>query len=321
MKVLITGGAGFIGSHLSEKLIEQGDDVICVDNLNDYYSPETKKENISACLKSKKFRLHKEDILNLPAMDRVFDEHKPEKVVHMASRVGVRPSLKEPALYADVNIKGTVHILELARKYKIRNIVFASSSSVYGGNKKIPFSEEDKTDKPISPYGASKKAAELLCHSYHSLYGTSISCLRFFTVYGERGRPDMAPYKFTKLISEGKEIEVYGNGRTKRDYTYIKDIIQGVAAALEKDLGYEVINLGNSSTIELQHLISLIEKETGKKAKIKYSPMQAGDVPETYAEISKAKRLLGFTPKTKIEAGIKKLVEWYNDKHPDTRIQ
>ncbi len=321
MKVLITGGAGFIGSNLAEMLLERGDEVICIDSFNDYYNPETKKSNIQKCLKNKRFKLFKEDILNLGKIDRIFEETKPDKIVHMAARVGVRPSIKEPELYCDVNIKGTLHILELARKHGIRSMVFASSSSVYGANKKVPFSEEDRTDKQISPYGTTKKTGELLCYNYHRLYGMSISCLRFFTVYGERGRPDMAPYKFTKLISEGKEIEVYGNGRTKRDYTYITDITNGVASAIDRDLGYEIINLGNSNTVELQHMISLIEKETGKKAKIKYMPMQPGDMPETYADITKAKRLLGFVPRTKIEIGIKNLVKWFNDKHPDTHIQ
>lgn len=311
MNVLITGGAGFIGSHVADKLLERGDKVICVDSFNDYYDPEIKKRNIKQARQNKNFTLYGEDILNLKQMDDIFAKTKPEAVIHLAARVGVRPSIKEPLLYNDVNVKGTLHMLELARKHEIKKFVFASSSSVYGANKKVPFSEDDKTDRPISPYGATKKAGELLCYSYNSLYRMGITCLRFFTVYGERGRPDMAPYKFTKLISEGKEIELYGDGRTKRDYTYIADIVQGVVAALDRELGYEIINLGNSVTVELQHLIGLIEKEVGRKARTKEMPMQPGDLPVTYADITKAKRLLGFSPKTKIEAGIKKLVAWY----------
>lgn len=314
MNVLITGGAGFIGSHVADKLLETGDKVFCVDNFNDYYDSDAKKKNIKAALENRNYKLFREDILNFNALDKIFQQSKPDKIIHLAARVGVRLSIKEPLLYADVNIKGTMHVLELARKHGIKSIVFASSSSVYGANKKIPFSEDDRTDRPISPYGATKKAGELMCHSYHSLYGMSIACLRFFTVYGERGRPDMAPLKFTKLISEGKEIEMYGNGRTKRDYTYVGDIVQGVVAALDRELGFEIINLGNSNAVELNHLISVIEKETGKKARIKQMPMQQGDIENTYADITKAKRLLGFAPKTKIEMGIKKLVNWYNAK-------
>ncbi len=314
MNVLITGGAGFIGSHVADKLLETGDKVFCVDNFNDYYDSDAKKKNIKAALENRNYKLFREDILNFNALDKIFQQSKPDKIIHLAARVGVRLSIKEPLLYADVNIKGTMHVLELARKHGIKSIVFASSSSVYGANKKIPFSEDDRTDRPISPYGATKKAGELMCHSYHSLYGMSIACLRFFTVYGERGRPDMAPLKFTKLISEGKEIEMYGNGRTKRDYTYVGDIVQGVVAALDRELGFEIINLGNSNAVELNQLISVIEKETGKKARIKQMPMQQGDIENTYADISKAKRLLGFAPKTKIEAGIRKLVNWYNAK-------
>ncbi|MBI2575334.1 GDP-mannose 4,6-dehydratase [Candidatus Woesearchaeota archaeon] len=312
MNVLVTGGAGFIGSHVADKLLERGDKVSCVDNFNDYYEPEMKKRNIKQAQQNRNFTLYREDILNLKQMEDIFGKAKPEAVIHLAARVGVRPSLKEPLLYEEVNVKGTLHILELCRKHGIRKIVFASSSSVYGANKKVPFSEDDRTDRPISPYGATKKAGELLCHSYNSLYRMDISCLRFFTVYGERGRPDMAPYKFTKLISEGKEIDVSGDGRTKRDYTYVADIVQGVTAALDRELGYEIINLGNSNTVELQYLIGLIEKELGKKARIKEMPMQPGDLPVTCADITKAKRLLGFSPRTKIEAGIKNLVAWYN---------
>ena len=314
MNIIITGGAGFIGSHLTEQLLKRGDKILCIDDFNDYYDPELKKENVSPFLKNRNYKLVKADVQNMDAVKKAFDEFKPERVVHLAARVGVRPSINEPELYMDVNVKGTLNILELCRDHKVKNLVFASSSSVYGANTKIPFSEEDKTDRQISPYGTTKKAGELLCYTYHSLYKMNITCLRFFTVYGERGRPDMALLKFTSLISEGKEIDMYGDGKTKRDYTYVGDLVAGVIAAIDRELGYEIINLGNNDPIELTKLITTIEKQVGKKAKIKQMPMQGGDVPLTYADITKAKRLLGYAPKVKIEEGIKRLVEWYKRK-------
>lgn len=311
MNVLVTGGAGFIGSHVTERLLARGDRITCVDSFNDYYSPEAKQGNIKPFAKNSSYKLYREDILNFNALDRIFSQAKPEVVIHLAARVGVRPSLQEPALYCDVNVRGTANMLELCRKHKPKNIVFASSSSVYGANRKVPFSEEDKTDKPLSPYGATKKAGELLCHSYHGTYSMSITCLRFFTVYGERGRPDMAPYKFTKLISEGKEIEMYGDGRTKRDYTHISDITAGIINAADRELGFEIINLGNSQPVELRKLIEVIEKNLGKKASIRQMPMQQGDLLVTYADISKAKRLLAYSPKVGIEEGMRRFIQWY----------
>ena len=313
MVIFITGGAGFIGSHLCERLLKDGKEVIAVDDFNDFYDPERKKKNIRDFLKNKKFKVYKEDIRDKDRIKKIFENNKIEVIVHLAARAGIRPSMENPLLYIDVNVNGTLAMLELAKEFNIKKFIFASSSSVYGSNEKIPFSEDDAINNPLSPYAITKIAGEQLCRIYSKLYGIDIICLRFFTVYGPRGRPDMAPYKFTNLIMKNKEIEVYGDGSSKRDYTFISDIIDGVAAAIEKELKFEVINLGDSNPVELKYLIKLIEKNTGKKAKIKLMPEQKGDVPITYADISKAKRLLGYTPKVKIEEGVKRLVEWHKN--------
>ncbi|PIU67676.1 MAG: epimerase [Armatimonadetes bacterium CG07_land_8_20_14_0_80_40_9] len=310
MSILVTGGAGFIGSSLIDKLIKKDEKVICLDNFNDYYSPEIKKENISSYLDKKNFKLVVGDILDKELLKRVFKKEEVKIVVHLAARAGVRPSLLNPHLYEEVNVGGTLNLLELSRD-NIENFVFASSSSVYGVNSKIPFSEDDPIEKPVSPYAATKRAAELLCYTYHHLYNIPLVCLRFFTAYGPRQRPDMAIHKFTKLIDEGKKITMFGSGSSRRDYTYISDIIEGVISSLHKEFSFEVINLGNSRTVELRHLISLIEKGLRKKAKVKQLPDQLGDVPITYAKIDKAKRLLGYKPKVKIEEGIEKFIFWY----------
>ncbi|MFH1789408.1 MAG: SDR family NAD(P)-dependent oxidoreductase [Candidatus Altiarchaeota archaeon] len=309
MTVLVTGGAGFIGSHVCEKLLSRGEEVVCVDDLNDFYNPEVKKRNLAE-LECEDFKFVKADITEKASVSKAFDGV--ESVIHLAARAGVRPSIKNPQVYVKVNVEGTLNLLELCREKNIDNFVFGSSSSVYGVNEKVPFSEEDKVDNQISPYASSKLAGEALCHVYHHLYGMNISCLRFFTVYGPRGRPDMAVYKFTKAISEGEPIPVFGDGKAKRDYTYVSDIADGVVAAWEKKLGYEIINLGDSKTVELSYLISLIDDALGKKAVIEKKPVQAGDVPITYANISKAKKLLGYEPKVKIEEGIPLFVDWYN---------
>jgi len=310
MSILVTGGAGFIGSSLIDKLIKKDEKVICLDNFNDYYSPEIKKENISSYLDKKNFKLVVGDILDKELLKRVFKKEEVKIVVHLAARAGVRPSLLNPHLYEEVNVGGTLNLLELSRD-NIENFVFASSSSVYGVNSKIPFSEDDPIEKPVSPYAATKRAAELLCYTYHHLYNIPLVCLRFFTAYGPRQRPDMAIHKFTKLIDEGKKITMFGSGSSRRDYTYISDIIEGLTSSLYKKFSFEVINLGNSRTVELRHLISLIEKGLRKKAKVKQLPDQLGDVPITYAKIDKAKRLLGYKPKVKIEEGIEKFIFWY----------
>lgn len=312
MAILVTGGAGFIGSHVCDALLGKGHSVICVDDFNDYYSPKIKENNIKACLKNARFCLYQEDIRNFDKVKRIFKERKIHKIIHLAARTGVRASVKAPLLYAQVNIGGTLNLLELAKQFGVKDFIFGSSSSVYGLNKNIPFSEENDT-LPISPYAATKKAGEQLCYCYHHLYGMNVICLRFFTVYGPRGRPDMAMYKFTKLISEDEEIEMFGDGTSKRDYTYITDIVSGILSALDKNLGFEIINLGNNQAVELRYFISLIEKELGKKARIKRMPMQKGDVPLTYADISKAKRILGYEPKVGIKEGVKRFVEWFKN--------
>lgn len=312
-KILVTGGAGFIGSHLTRRLLELGYHVVCVDDLNDYYSPKIKRKNIAPFLKEKNFRFYKGDICDYDRLLEIFKHEKFDIVAHLAAWAGVRPSIANPYLYEKVNIGGTLNLLDLAAKYKIENFVFASSSSVYGNNKKIPFSESDPVDNPISPYAATKKSCELLAATYHNLYGLPCTGLRYFTVYGPSGRPDMAPFLFTDAIFRGKPIKKFGNGTSKRDYTYIDDIVGGTVAALRKNFPFEIINLGNSEPVELNYFISLIERLLGKKAKIKQMPRQPGDVEITYADISKAKKLLSWQPKVKIEEGMNVFIEWYKE--------
>ena len=312
MQILVTGGAGFIGSHLIERLLEEGYEIVCLDNFNDYYNPEIKRSNIKPFLRERNFNLVEADIRDKDTLKKVFEKYKFQKVIHLAAQAGVRLSLKQPNLYVDVNVNGTLNLLELSKEYKIKNFIFGSSSSVYGATKEIPFSEEGKL-KPISPYGVSKRTGELLCSTYNHLYNLPVTILRFFTVYGSRQRPDMAIYKFTKLIDEGKKIYLYGDGETSRDYTYVSDIIEGITFALNKDFNYEIFNLGDSNPTTLSHLISLIEKNLGKSAKIKYLPEQPGDPSITFADIGKSKRTLNYEPKVKIEEGIKRFVEWYKN--------
>jgi len=310
--ILVTGGAGFIGSHLVGRLLKEGYEVICLDNFNDYYDPQIKRNNIKPFLREERFDLVEADIRDKDNLKKIFEKYKFQKVIHLAAQAGVRLSLKQPNLYVDVNVNGTLNLLELSKEYKIKNFVFGSSSSVYGATKEIPFSEEGKL-KPISPYGVSKRTGELLCYTYNHLYNLPVTILRFFTVYGPKQRPDMAIHKFTKLIDEGKEIYLYGNGETSRDYTYISDIVEGIMSALNNDFNYEIFNLGNSNSTNLSHLISLIEKNLGKSAKIKYLPEQPGDPSITFADISKSKRILNYEPKVKIEEGIKRFIEWYRN--------
>lgn len=311
MKVLVTGCAGFIGSHVAEALLERGDSVIGVDCINDYYNIKFKEENLKLLKKHHGFVFYKKDICDYKAMRKIFEKQKPDKIVHLAARAGVRPSIEHPLLYQEVNVKGTLNLLELAKEFKVKSFIFASSSSVYGNQKKIPFSEADNVDHPISPYAATKKAGELLCYTYHHLHNMRITCLRFFTVYGPRGRPDMAPYMFVENVLKGKPLKKFGDGSSKRDYTFISDIVNGVVAAIDKELEFEIINLGNNKPVSLNDFISLVERLTGRKALIEQLPMQPGDVNTTYADISKAKKLLDYQPRTSFEEGMKVFVEWY----------
>ena len=309
MKVLITGAAGFIGSHLCERLAADGCTVIGIDNFDDFYDPQIKRRNISGCLKNKNFQLIEADIRDSTAMDKAVGDGV-EIIVHLAARAGVRPSIAQPLLYADVNINGTMVLLQAAAKHKVARFIFSSSSSVYGNNEKVPFSEDDNVDFPISPYAATKKAGELICHTYHHLYGIAITCLRFFTVYGPRQRPDLAIHKFAKLIDQGKPIPVYGDGTMMRDFTYIDDIIDGTVAAMQKCTGFEIYNLGESKPITVNDLVTEIEKALGKKAVREYVPAQPGDVERTYADVTKAAGKLGYNPSTTIQAGLAKFVAW-----------
>ena len=313
--ILITGGAGFIGSHLVDRLMSEGDwRITVVDDFNDFYDSAIKRANIEQHIANANFKLVEVDIRDFYSLAEVFNEGRFDCVVHLAARAGVRPSLTEPRLYVETNINGTMNLLELAREHDIKQFVFGSSSSVYGENKKVPFSEDDPIFRPISPYAATKAAGELICHTYAHLHKMRIVCLRFFTVYGARQRPDLAIHKFAKLISTGQPIPVFGDGTTRRDYTYIDDIIQGVRAAIDYDqTNYEVINLGESRTVELRELISLIENEIGRRAEIDRQPTQPGDVPQTYADINKAQRLLNYNPQTPIESGIQKFVQWFQN--------
>jgi UDP-glucuronate 4-epimerase len=311
MKILVTGGAGFIGSHVCDSLLDRGDEVIAIDNFNDYYNPETKEKNVKHNLTNPQFKLFRADITNFSEMENIFSTEKPDKIINLAARAGVRPSIKDPFIYEKVNIKGLLNLLELSKIFKVKNFISASSSSVYGNRQEGPFKETDDVNRPISPYAATKKAGEEMCYTYHHLYGLKCSCLRFFTVYGPRGRPDMAPLKFTKMISNEEEIQVYGEGNSKRDYTFISDIVSGIIAALDCDFDYEIFNLGGSNPVELNYFISVIENAVGKKAIKKHIEKQQGDVEITFADLNKSERMLGYKPKIRIEEGIKKLVEWY----------
>lgn len=324
LKILVTGGAGFIGSSLCEKLMDLGNDIIIVDNFNDFYNPSIKIKNIDNLKEKnisnkKALNVYQVDIRDTNALEGIFEKENIDLVIHLAAMAGVRPSITNPLLYSDVNINGTINILNMCVKYNIKKLIFASSSSIYGNNKKIPFSEEHIVETPISPYAMTKKSGELICYTYHHLYKMDMACLRFFTVYGPKQRPDLAIYKFTKNIFEGSKIQLYGDGTTQRDYTYIDDIIDGIVKTtnwiMEKKQVFEVFNLGESKTISLKNMIATIEKHIGKKADIEYIGLQPGDVEKTYANIEKAKRILNYNPQIEFEDGIEKFVRWYKEEY------
>ncbi|MBO7645171.1 MAG: SDR family NAD(P)-dependent oxidoreductase [Alphaproteobacteria bacterium] len=311
MKYLITGGAGFIGSSLADRLLVDGHDVVVIDNFNDYYDVSIKENNVRANLSNSHYTLYRVDIEDKGAVDKVFHTNKFDAVIHLAARAGVRPSLERPLDYVKTNILGTVNILECMREYDVKKLVIASSSSVYGNCSAKEFSEDLKVTEPISPYAATKSACEQLCYTWHHLYGISVVALRFFTVYGPRQRPDLAIHKFASKIEAGEPIQMYGDGTTLRDYTYIEDILNGICAAINYDkTGYEIINLGGGEPITLKRMIQTIETAIGKKAVIEQRPMQPGDVDKTVCDWGRAKKLLGYVPRTKFEKGIQKFVEW-----------
>jgi UDP-glucuronate 4-epimerase len=324
MRILVTGGAGFIGSHLCERLLCAGHDLVVVDNFNDFYDPALKRRNIgevaeTAVRTGHEFLLCEGDIRDGELVAALFAQERPEAVIHLAAAAGVRPSIQDPLYYEEVNVRGTMHLLESAKREGVRPFIFASSSSVYGNNPKIPFAETDPVDNPISPYAATKKGGELICHTYHHLYGMNIACLRFFTVYGPRQRPDLAINKFTRLILEGKPLPLYGDGSTSRDYTYIDDIIDGLEMALAwvcaDEARYDIFNLGESRPVELRCLVEIIEATTGEKSLIERLPLQPGDVERTFADTTKSATVLGYRPKTTIEDGIRAFVSWYLKNH------
>ena len=309
--ILVTGAAGFIGFHLSKKLLEMGERVVGVDNLNSYYDVNLKKARLEILKSNNNFGFYKEDIQNLDALKDIFRQRQVKIICNLAAQAGVRHSLKHPFSYQKSNLEGFLNLLELARKYKVNNFIYASSSSIYGNNKNIPFSVDDRVDTPISLYAATKKANELIAHAYSHLYQIPCTGLRYFTVYGPWGRPDMALFLFTDAILKGMPINVYNYGRMKRDFTYIDDIIEGTIAALNRPVPYEVFNLGNSDSVHLLDFIRILEEELGQEAEKNMMPMQPGDVAETAADIQKSRKLLGFNPKTSLREGIKKFVAWY----------
>ena len=311
--ILVTGAAGFIGFHLSRRLLDMGERVVGVDNLNSYYDVSLKRDRLKILQSYKHFSFYKEDIQDLEALKAIFRKHSIGIVGNLAAQAGVRYSLEDPFSYQKSNLEGFLNLLELAREFGVKNFVYASSSSVYGSNKKVPFSVKDRVDTPVSLYAATKKANELMAHAYSHLYQIPCTGLRFFTVYGPWGRPDMALFLFTHAILKGEPINVYNFGRMKRDFTYITDIVEGTIAALERPAPYEVFNLGNSNSVGLLDFISIVEEELGVEAKKNMMPLQPGDVAETSADITSSRELLGFDPKTALKEGVRNFVAWYRE--------
>ncbi|MFA5928748.1 MAG: GDP-mannose 4,6-dehydratase [Candidatus Margulisiibacteriota bacterium] len=310
---LVTGAAGFIGFHTAEALLKGGEAVIGLDDLNEYYDVSLKQARLKLLKKYPNFKFYKADLCDLPKLKKIFADNKIVKVCHLAAQAGVRYSLENPFAYQKANLEGFLNLIEVAKDHKVANFVYASSSSVYGGNTKVPFAVEDNVNKPVSLYAATKRADELIAYTYHHLYKLPVTALRFFTVYGPYGRPDMALFKFTRAILANKPIEVYNFGRMQRDFTYVDDIVKGILSSLAKPYPYEIFNLGNSRTVELSYFIECLEKSLGRKAKKKYLKLQPGDVVKTFADIKHSKAKLGFKPQVKIEEGIDRFVDWYKE--------
>jgi UDP-glucuronate 4-epimerase len=326
MTILVTGGAGFIGSHVCERLLAQGHRVLCLDNFNDFYDPRIKEANLQQATQHSNFALVRGDILDQGTLEHVFSHpffgpgsKPPEVVVHLAALAGVSPSLASPGTYLDVDTRGTVQLLEQARLRDVRAFIFGSSSSVYGVNAKLPFSEDDATEQQVSPYAVAKKAAELYCTAYHRLYRLPITILRFFTVYGPRQRPEMAIHAFTRILSRGQAVPVYGNGGSTRDYTYVDDVVDGVVAAIHRSYPMEIFNLGNSHPISLTDLVFLIAQTLKVEPRMEHLTERPGDVPTTCADISKAGHMLGYHPKVSIQEGVQRFVAWFERSQTATR--
>jgi UDP-glucuronate 4-epimerase len=320
MRLLITGGAGFIGSHLADRRLARGDRVVVLDDFNDFYDPRRKRENVAPHADDARYRLVEGDIRDRDLLLRLFAEEGFDAVLHLAARAGVRPSLSDPVLYEEVNCIGTLNLLEAAARHGLPRFLFASSSSVYGISSRLPFSEEDPVDRPISPYATTKRAGELHVFNAHHLKGLPAVCLRFFTVYGPRQRPEMAIARFIRCLETDTPIPLYGDGSSQRDYTFIDDVTEGVERALEIDAGFEIINLGGAHPIRLSDLVQELEAATGKRARLERKPDQPGDVPITYASVKKAERILGFRPRVVLAEGLQRSVEWYRRQQRDARV-
>jgi UDP-glucuronate 4-epimerase len=317
--ILVTGGAGFIGSHLAERLLEAGRRVVALDNFDPFYDPAIKRRNVAGVEKHPRYRLVEGDIRDEAAVEELFAAERFEAVVHLAARAGVRPSIEQPGLYASVNVVGTTTLLEAARRHRVERFLFGSSSSVYGDNAKVPFAEDDPADRPISPYGATKKAGEVLCHSFHHLTGMKVACLRFFTVFGPRQRPEMAIHKFARLLAAGKPVDQYGDGSSARDYTYVSDIVEGILLALERTSGYHVWNLGGAHTTRLDELVRKIADGLGVPPRARRLAAQPGDVARTWADVRRAEVELGWTPRVTLDGGLQRFLEWFREPRAGAR--